>query len=368
MPSSTATIDPEAPPKAETLIESTLDPLQVICLPRPTASSGAAAVIGLANALGGQVWFGVRSDTSGKTVRALPGVDPLAADALLREICQRIDPPMSDLVSTRTLPVAGGLAVLVVSVRQSAAPPHIDAVTGRIFLRRPDGTRPVASRVELDAIYKKGRAAGQRAERLIEAQIERLSLAQFGCYGVAVVACSAAPDAASYLWARERPDALTDAADPFMRAWGFSERDVHVHPGEVELRSEREVAGVVRVSRSGSAVVGEIRRRASGDFIGPLGELSDNLRNIVEAACRLLSHADSTAMIAHLYCDGLKGVRLPKRDDLEKDSAPCDVDTVQRRGPAGDSRDPEYRRRLHAGFLQQIVTSLRQDRSTPADA
>jgi len=368
VPSPAVSIDPGPPSDAEALIGSTLDPLHVICLPRLTSSSGAAAVIGLANARGGQVLLGARADTSGKAVRALPGVDPLAADAVLGEIWRRIDPPLADLVSTRTLPLAGGLAVLVISVRQSTTPPHIDSVTGRIFLRRPDGTRHVARRADLDAIYQKGRAASQRAERLIEAQIERLSLAQFGSYGIAVVACSATPDAAPYLWARERPDELTDAADPFMRAWEFSERDVRVHPGEVEVRSEREVAGVVRVSRAGSALTGEIHRRASGDFIGPVDELSYNLRNVIETVCRLLSHADSTAMVADLYCDGLKGVRLAKLDDREKDSAPCPLDTVHHRGPAGDSRDPDYHRRLHACFLQAIVTSLRQDTAASADA
>jgi hypothetical protein len=367
VPSPAASIDPGAPSDAGTLIGSAIDPLRIVCLPRPTAGSCAAAVIGLANARGGQVWLGARADTSGKAVRTFPGVDPLAADALLREIWQRIDPPLTDLISTRTLPLAGDMAVLVISVRQSTTPPHIDSVTGRIFLRRPDGTRHIASRAELHALYQKGAAADQRAERLIEAQIERLSLAQFGHYGLAVVASSTTPDSSMYTWSREHPEELTDPADPFMQMWGFSQQDVRVLPGVVELRSEREIAGIVRISRAGSVVAGEIQRRAPGDRLGPAGELSSRLEALVETVCRLLSHSDCRSIVAHLYGDGLKGARLLEDGDQGRDAAAFPRDVVQMPGPNGDPRDRDYRRRLHQGLVQTLLDALRHDVAAQRD-
>jgi hypothetical protein len=341
--------------RAAQLLQQPLDPARTVCLAVADEAATRAAIAGLANARGGQLLLGVRADETGTRVIDLHGIDPVWLDEHLSNLTLEIDPPLPEMVSLQTLPLPGGGAVGLISVRQSPIPPHLDRTNGIVFLHEPGSPRPIRSRSELDRLYRKGRALNERAERLIEATAERLTLAHFGHYGLAVVACLREPAANPYLWARAHPEAFADAADPFVEQWGFTSALARATTGEVELRSEREISGVLRVGRAGYALAGEILKRPQGDVIASDAELCEHLSRLVGSACRILAHSDGRVIVPRLLCDGLKGTKIRQSESSGSESDASAIDVLNVPGPAGDPRDGTYQRQLARDFGRALL-------------
>lgn len=347
-------IDPYLLNEADALPGRTLERGRVLAFADVIEDSVVAALAGLANGRGGHLLIGVDTERDGETVRSTPGVDAARAEQMLRELAARIEPPVDDSLQMRRLPADLGREILIVNVRQSSTPPHIDTRSGLVYLAGATGVSSIRSRAALDALYVKGKAERERAERLIEAMTERLMLAHFAYYGIGIVACLQQPTADAYLWAREHPEELANDRDAFIRAWEFTPAMAKVRPAEVELRNEREVCGLVRVTRSGCVTAGETRRRPQGDVIGSRAELGERLQMIVDTVCRILSQAETTLIVPRLFCEGLKGTHLLLAGQPDLASPPSRLDAVQAPGPTGDATDPEYRRALAALFLDQL--------------
>ena len=347
-------IDPYLLRDADDLLGRSLDGARTLALVSIDDDAATAALAGLANGRGGHILVGVEAGSDGDTIRSLPGVDAGQAEPILHELARRIDPPLHESLQIRRLPLACGRHLLIVGVRQSPRPPHLDTHSGLIHLHGAEGTGIVRTRDALDALYAKGRAERERAERLIEAMTERLMLAHYSYYGLGLVACLQRPTADAYLWAREHPEELAGASDAFIAAWEFTPQMAKLRPAEVELRNEREVCGLVRVARSGCVAVGETRRRPPGDVLGSREELGERLRMMIDCACRVLAHAEPTLIVPRLFCEGLKGTHMVLAHQPYRESPASTLDAVQTPGPTGDAADPEYRHELGSLFLEEL--------------
>src|SRR5581483_9803342 len=113
-----------------------------------------------------------------------------------------------------------------------------------------------------------------------------------------------------YETVQARPDALAPKSDPFISSWGLAGVAAIVRPSWIELRLEREVTGVLRLTRAGCAVAAETRQIPADKTLGRLDELTDRLRLLIEAVCRLLSPAGDAEILPYLLCEGLRGTHL----------------------------------------------------------
>lgn len=343
-----------------------IDPLRVLCLPIVASAELAAALAGLANTRGGTILIGARVEAADARIGELAGVDAEEAATCVAELIGQLDPPIAELVATRSLELPDGRSLLIVSVRQSPSPPHLEPLSGRIFVHDAGEVRPIRRREELDRLYQRGRAADERAERLIASTIERLSLAHFNHYGLAVVASLRAPTAEPYLWFRGHSEALADPDDAFVAEWGFKPDGVRVGAGELELRNEREAAGVLRVGRAGYAVAAEIRRQPPRHLLGSIDDVAGRIERLIASVCRILGHADPPLLLPRLVCDGLKSCRLSLNGEGE--SVPCSLDSLHVAGAAGDARDAGYRARLLETFMRQLSSAFGLDATDDAGA
>lgn len=353
MTNSESLLDPRQVAAATDLPGRRLDPRRVICL-GGEAPELAAAVAGLANGSGGHLLIGAQSDTEGERIEAVPYVDLVEAEQRLRRAAATLDPPASDLLQLRLFSCGNGRGLIIANVRQSPRPPHIDPASGLIYLSGEDGVRPLRARAGLDALYEKARAERGRAERLIDAMLERLMLAQYSFYGLGVLACLQRPAADPYLWAREHIDAFADPADPFIAEWELTPKAVKVRPGDTEARGEREVAGLLRVLRSGCIAVGETRRRPPGDILGAPEDVAQRVQMMVDSACRILAHAEQPLIVPRLYAEGVRSMRMIAGRQPYAESKPLSLDMLQIPGPIGDAADAQYRQQLS----QQLLIGL----------
>lgn len=312
------------------------DPDGTIHLTTPDASLCRAALAGLANARGGRIVM-----TAG-----LSEVD-------VAELAGQIDPPLTRLISV----CAGAdTSALIVNVRQSPQCPHIDAESGAIFEHDPAvGIVPVTTQAGLDRLYRKGHAAEERALRSIDGMIERMQLASFGHYGLAIVACLRIPSSEPYLWAAEHPDDLATSADPFIADWAFSSSMVRLRPGDAELRGDRDVTGVLRITRAGCVAVGETRRKPAADVLGSPEQIRERMHILAGTLCRALAHADNRIIMPRLLCEGLRGTKLDAGTTNAAQPAAATVDVVAEPGPVGDAGDPSYRLQLADQLLERLL-------------
>ena len=172
MPDTTAFLDPWT---ADDFSAGQLDPLRTFGLPAPHADIVARAAAALANSRGGDLLLGAAIGPDGTLMRA-HGVPVQEAQEALAAGLAKVDPPIHHLVRTRLVetPVGG---VLVARVRLSPSTPHLVMDTGSIPRLGDEGLRPVRSRRELDDLYARGRGERERADRLVDAMIEKIVLA-----------------------------------------------------------------------------------------------------------------------------------------------------------------------------------------------
>ena len=312
-----------------------LDPDRGVWLNDHDESACRAALAGLANGAGGQaVLVGVWEESD------------------VARLAKQVDPPLTGLISTRVGVFVGAGEAAIVDVHQSPYCPHIDAVSGIIYEHNGRNIVPVTSRTGLDRLYRKGRAADERAQRSIDGMIERMQLASFGHFGLAVLACLRLPSAEPYLWAVGHPDELATQGDPFTAEWALSPAMLRVRPGDVELRGERDVSGVVRVTRAGCVAVGETRRKPQGEVLGTPEELRERLRILLGTACRVLGRYEGSVIVPRLLCEGLRATRLSADAEAFK---PATVDTLDASGEAGHADDAAYQKELVQELTERLL-------------
>jgi hypothetical protein len=332
---------------------------RIVCVPDPDDTVAlATALAALANSNGGDVLFGARMDEDGTvtstwnrthTKRESEETGPSYHDAL-----ELIDPRVDHLVrDTRTVAAPGG-DVLLIHTRMSPSTPHVVTTTGMIPRMDDGGSRPLRSRRELDDLYARGRGERERADRLVDAMIEKLTLAHYAFYNMAIVACTHDPSAEPYSAAAG--GALAPEGDAFADAFGLAGIEPGIRQGEVELRTPGDTGGYLRVTRSGCVAAGEIQRRPYHEELGTAGELRERIALIAAAACRLLSPAGDAVTVPHLFVEGVRGLRLVLDRGKRLTTSYAPQDTVRYALPLGDARDPEYPARLADDAISRFAT------------
>jgi hypothetical protein len=346
MPDLTPPLDPWS---ADDLSEGRPDPLRTVCLPAPTALDTARAIASLANARGGDVLLGMAAAADGAIV-STNRMDADAAESLLAAALAIVDPPVGHLVKTRWLADTG---VFVVRVRLSPSTPHLVTETGEIPRLEREGLQPVRSRRALDDLYARGRGERERADRLVDAMIEKLVMAHYAFYNIAVIACTQAPSGEPYRVAGG--GMLAPADDPFVSAFALHEHEPRIGPGEIELRSPGETGAYLRITRSGAVAVGEVQRRPYHDELDTVERLHDRIAALARCACRLLGHAADAVIVPHLFLEGVRGLRLVQNAATRATTGRAPQDTTRYPLMLGDARDQEYAERLAAEAMTRLT-------------
>jgi hypothetical protein len=338
------------PWSADQLEGGRLDPLRAFCLPAPHADIVARAAAALANSRGGDLLLGAMMAPDGTLTRAR-GLPVAEAEAVLAAGLAKVDPPIGHLVRTRLVetPVGG---VLVVRVRMSPSTPHLVTDTGVIPRLTEEGLRPVTRRRELDELYARGRGERERAGRLIDAMAEKLALAHYAFYSLAIIACTHEPSAEPFSAAVA--GALAPADDPFVHAHGLHEAQPRVGPGEIELRTPGETGAYIRVTRNGSVAAGEVQRRPYHEELDTVARLRARLEALAATACRLLASAEDAVMVPQLFVEGVRGLRLVLDPERRLTTRSAPQDTGRYPLALGSPRDPDYPRRLAEEALSRL--------------
>ena len=336
---------------ADDLAEAAVDPGRTVCLPAPLAGEVARAAAALANTRGGELLLGVETAPDGllQSARGLPADE---AEAALAEGLALVDPPLGHLVQTRTLAAPNGV-VLVARVRVSPSTPHLVTDTGETPRLDALTPRPVRTRRELDDLYARGRGERERADRLLDAMIEKLVLAHYAFFNVAIIACTHQPSAEPFNAAAT--DALAPASDPFVQAFGLHGLEPKVWPGELELRTEGETGAYLRVTRGGAVAVGEVQRRPYHEEIDTLAGLRSRIEAMAGSACRLLAQASESVIVPLLFLEGVRGLRLVTADKPKVTTGQAPQDTARYALALGDAKDDGYPARLAEEALTRLA-------------
>ena len=323
----------------------------------PANVEGLARLIAaFANSAGGHALLGAAIEPETGHAGVVAGVDPERARAELADAIAQIDPPVGHLVTLEQFAAVESAAPLtLVGVRQSPAPPHLVVPLGGVFVSVATGVRAVASRAELDALYQRGRSERERADRQIDAMIEKLLQSHYAFYGVGFVACTQQPSAEPYLWAREHADELLSEDDPFCAGWKLGLELVKVRPGEIEVRGEREAHGYVRITRGGCVAVGEVRRRPAGNTVGSIGDVVRRIGTMVSLGCRVLAHAPNATIVPRLFYEGMRSQRVILSKQPYAESRGLELDTAQFPDNLGNPTDADYQRRLAHDILTRVL-------------
>ncbi|MHB8574617.1 MAG: hypothetical protein ACYDCQ_04735 [Dehalococcoidia bacterium] len=343
------------------LIEGRYDPARLLASPPGDAGLG-SRIAALANCAGGFVLLGVTVDRESGNAVEVAGVSDEAARGALRLALERIDPPAEHLVSLKSFSSPfRSTPLALLAVRQSPSPPHLVVPDGLVLVSLAAGVRSVKSRAELDALYQRGRAERERADRQIDGMIEKLIQAHYAFYGVGVVSCTQNPTADPYLWARDNAAGLVAETGEFGEGWKLTEEFVKVRPGEVELKGDREAHGYLRITRSGCVAVGEVRRRPPGNAIGSVDDVVRRLGQMVDLGARILARAPSATIVPRLFYEGMRGQRIVIGEQPYTESAGLELDTAQFPGNLGDAADAGYRTRLSADLLTHYLAGFKVD-------
>ncbi|HLZ72125.1 MAG TPA: hypothetical protein VKV26_19640 [Dehalococcoidia bacterium] len=332
------------------------------------AEALAPLIVALANATGGYVALGCEINAESGAPGAVPGISGEAAAEALAAALGRVDPPVEHLLTSERTVSPAGAELSLVSVRQSPSPPHLLVPDGAVLLSTAAGVRSVRSRAELDALYQRGRNERERAERQIDAMIEKLLQAHYAFYGVGVVACMQRATAEPYLWAREHADELISESDPFCAGWKLTPELMKTRPGEVDLRGEKEVFGYLRITRAGCVAVGEVRRRPAGNTVGTVEDVARRIDTMVSLACRILAQAPDATIVPRLFYEGMRGQRVVVSQDPYGESSALELDTAQFPGNMGTPADPAYPRRLSGELAASLLAGFKVEWDAGADA
>jgi hypothetical protein len=333
-------VDPWAVEDATVLLDALVDETRTVCLPVAEPAAIARAIVAMANSRGGDIVVGARTNGDGR-VAELTGVEPEDVPACLATATETIDPPVTHLVQQRTLP-ADGRAVAVVHVRLSPSAPHLITTDGGLYRIAGDGVQPIRSRRALDDLYARGRGERERADRLVEAMIEKLTLAHYAFYSLAVIASTHVPSGEPYRAAFGDRRWLTPPEDPFIAAFTLAEQEPRVGPGEIELRTPDEVNGYIRITRSGCVAAGEVQRRPYHNELDSAGSLEQRLARLINTVARILGAAPDTLMLPQVFVEGVRGLHLVRDPERRIVTGNAPQDTARHPLTAGDARDEVY--------------------------
>lgn len=347
MAESETLLDPWA---ADALTEGRCDPARTIGISDPDALAIAAGACAFANSQGGDLLLGAQVEPDGALTVAV-SIDLVAVESALAEGLALIDPPINHLVRTRQAAGAGG-NVLIARVRMSPSTPHLVTVSGAI--PRMDGgvVRPVRTRREVDDLYARGRGERERADRLVDAMIEKLTLAHYAFYNVAIVACTHEPSAEPFSAAAG--GALTTADDPFVAAFDLGAHEPRVGPGEIEVRTPGDTGGYLRVTRGGCVAAGEIQRRPYHEELDTIAGLNGRFLALATSVCRLLGQSTDAVMVPHLFVEGVRGLRLVFEAGKRETTGHAPQDTVRYALSLGDPCDPDYPARIATEAVSRL--------------
>jgi hypothetical protein len=345
--------DPWVLPDAAILLDISLDPARAVCLPEPDADAIGRAIVALANTRGGDVLVGVTPDGDGR-ITAFPGIDPSGFAEAVAAAVKAVDPPVSHLVQQRVAP-AGEHMVGMLRVRLSPSAPHLLTADGGIYGVGRDGVQPIRSRRALDDLYARGRGERERADRLVEAMVERLSLGHYAFYTLAVIACTHEPSGEPYRVAQADARWLAPADDPFVAAFALHEHEAKASPGEVELRTPGDVNAFIRVTRSGCVAAGEVQRRPYHEELDTVTNIAARLTRISATAARLLAASGDALMLPQVFIEGVRGLRLVHDPQKRVLSGNAPQDTARYPLSLGDARDPAYVARISTEAMERLA-------------
>lgn len=334
------------------LIGSMIDRSRTVALPAADTNTLARAMVALANTRGGTILVGAETDSDGR-ITAADGVEADQIAALLPDALAAIDPPITHLVQQHSVPASRG-TVGVVQVRLSPSSPHLLVNDGGIYRTEATGVAPVRSRRALDDLYARGRGERERGDRLVDAMVEKLVLAHYAFYSLAVVACTHAPSGEPYRAAVADAGWLASPDDPFVTRFGLHEHEPSVQPGELELRTPGDVNAFIRVTRGGCVAVGEVNRRPYHDELDTTANMQARLAVLSATVARLLSPAADTMMLPHVFVEGVRGLKLVHDTTARTTTANAPQDTARFPLSVGDARDHAYVQRLPLEAMERL--------------
>ena len=347
-------VDPAALTTAADLLDGTIDLTRTVCLSAADASAIGRAIVAMANSRGGDILAGIEVDGGGRVLR-VPGVDADAFERTVTTAAEKVDPPVTHLLSQRLLTDEEG-SVGLIHVRLSPSAPHLLTTDGGIYWIGAGGIQPIRSRRALDDLYARGRGERERADRLVEAMIEKLVLAHYAFYTLAVIACTHQPSGEPYRKAQAEPSWLAPAEDPFVAAFALHQHEARVSPGEIELRTPGDVNAYIRITRTGCVAVGEVQRRPYHDELDTAAQLEARLERLVMTAARLLAAAQDTLMLPHVFVEGVRGLRLVRDPEKRTVSNSAPQDTARHPLTVGDARDAAYLATLPREAMSRLET------------
>lgn len=349
-----ALLDPSMVVEASSLLNAMIEPSRTVCVPAADIDALARAIVAMANSRGGDIILGARPNEDGRIV-ALPGLDADHLSGAVGSAVELVDPPVSHLVHVRTLP-GEGRSIAIAHVRLSPSAPHLVTTDGGLYRISRDGVQPIRSRRALDDLYARGRGERERADRLIEAMIEKLTLSHYAFYSLAVVACTHVPSGEPYRAAQTNPAWLAPPDDAFVGAFALNEHEPRVGPGELELRTPGEVNAYIRVTRSGCVAAGEVQRRPYHEELDTAAAIERRISLLVATVARLLSVAGDTLMLPHVFVEGVRGLRLVRDPEKRIVSGNAPQDTARHPLTVGDARDATYCDGLAGEALDRLST------------
>lgn len=346
-------LDPWALADAAALQGVAPDPTRTVCLAGPDPDAIGRAVVALANTRGGDIIVGACADDG--RIAGFAGIDLESFQAAVAGAVRSVDPPVSHLVRQRVVP-AGEQVIGLVRVRLSPSAPHVLTTDGGIYHLDGGGVAPIRSRRALDDLYARGRGERERADRLVEAMVEKLTLGHYAFYTLALIACTHQPSGEPYRTARTNRAWLAPRDDPFVAAFGLHEQEPTVSPGEVELRSPGDVNGYLRVTRAGCVAAGEVQRRPYHEELDTLAGLTERTARLCRTVARLLAAAGDTLMLPQFFLEGVRGLRLVYDPTRRDHSGNAPQDTARFALSLGDARDPAYVAQLPGEAMEQLAT------------
>lgn len=344
----------------QSVIGLTVDPARTLAILSTDTAAIARAIAAMANTNGGEIVLGAALDHEGR-IAEIAGITELAGHEAIAAALGRIDPPVAHLVQHRVTTTPDGIIGLV-RVRLSPSAPHLVTSDGGIYRLGADGVRPIRSRRALDGLYARGRGERERADRQIEAMIEKLVVAHYAFYSLAIVACTHEPSAEPFA-AAQRVALLAPADDPFVRAFGLHEHEPKIGPGEVELRTPGEVNAYLRITRGGCVAAGEVQRRPHHEELDSETNIRARLTRLCDSAARLLRPATGALMAPSLFVEGVRGLRLVIEEKPYRRTGASQQDTIRASLAIGDPRDQAYVNAVATEAMERLGSLFPEDQT-----
>jgi hypothetical protein len=269
-------------------------------------ASAAAKAASLANAGGGLV-----------VVEATDGLD----EATLLSVGAALQPDGERLVEARMLATPEGTVGLL-AVRECADPPVLAGDDGTGYRRGVDGAEAVRSRAGLDELYGKRQRLRERAEHVIDAQVERTALDHSSYYTIALITAPLLAGSRSRAWALENTQSLLSSA--MASRWGLEATNVADEGAVTEIRRPVNESGFIVTVGNGATVVGVRDRRPTLDRFFTPSELAAQLGEFAEVTRMLAAGGDAGPVLPALYLEFCHDLRLEAADGY---GAPCSVST-----------------------------------------